>query len=531
VEGVSFQPSGADDHAVASSPPPKGSRSTGDFRATKIKAITALVVLIATFSLTLMMGLSPVLPPLVAGSFLFAVLLRGNYSWIVHAFILAMFTARTEDLSRGFRAVGFFVYFHEILLYGSLIYAIWLFRTTPTAAKRLRHSLAARAAITFSVVIAIGLTLGVIHHHVIYDIQLDARPVIDMMTVVFVVAVIVAVDDWQRYVKTITASLIFSAVLMVYASATGMPLGGRTETAELFAAGGRTLAGGSNAIRYLTDATPLALAGLLGSTALLMLGRKRVPQVMPMLIASLVISVLSFSRTTLLALAGTFVFAVLISLLNGHISQLARRLALLPLVAGVVLFAVISLGDVLGAHDWIETQATGYANRVIAGLDASNERADTSLRYREQENEYINKTGAENPILGGGFGQHYKPPTGKRGTFPAVEGQLYSHNVYNWLYVKVGLVGATAFVVLLATSIFPALFRYRRNLMMTTVAATLVGLSLAMLYSPMPIDPLGSSTIGLVIGLCIGAGALKVSRTADSPLGSRKSNVATPANP
>jgi hypothetical protein len=524
-------PSGAGDSAVVSNPPHSGVRSIADLRARKVTAITVVVVLIVTFGLTLMIGLYPVLPLLAAGVFLFAVLLRGNYSLIVHAFLLVTFTARTQELPHGFRVLSFYIWWHEPLIIGSLCYAIWLLRAAPSVANRLRHSIPARVALLFSVVVVVGIILGILYGHPLYDIQYDVRPPINMMIVVFIAAVIVAVDDWQRYIKTITVSLIFSAVLMVYASATGMQLGGRNETAQLYAEGGRALAGGSNAMRYLTDATLPALAVLLGCAALLTLGRVRLTQVTPMLIASLVISVLSFSRTTILALAGAFVFAFLIALLNGHLVRLALRLVLMPLVTAVALFALLNLGNALGGQEWIKTQTTGYVDRVISGLAPSNVQADTSVRYRAQEDQFIEKTGAESPILGGGFGQRYKPPTGKRGTFTAVGGQLYSHNVYNWFYIKSGLAGVVAFLALIATSVLPALLRHRGNLLLTTAASTLVGLSLAMLYSPIPIDQVGSPLLGIVIGLCIGAGTLKVSRTADLQLNSQPSISATPDNP
>jgi hypothetical protein len=509
--GASSHSPRAGEHAIVSSPSSSRLRNAVSSRKARTTAIMTVVVLMVTFGLTLMTGLRPVIPPLAAGAFLFAVLLRENPSLIVHVLLLVNFTARTQGLPRGIRLIGgYFINYNEILILGSLIYAIWLLRQAPLVANRFTQSVAARAALFLSAVIVLGIGIGILHEHPIWDIQYDVRSVIGMMIVVFIAAVIVAVNDWQRYVKTVTTSLIFSAVLMIYASATGMRLAGRTETAQLYAQGGRALAGGSNAIRYLTDATQPAMAVLLGCVALLTFGRIHPLQIMPMLIPSLVISALGFTRSTLLAIAGTFVFAVLLALLDDQVVQLTRRLLLMPIVVGVAVFALLNLGDAVGAHDWIQTQVTGYANRVIAGLEESNRQLDSSAGYREQETEYVMQTGAKSPIVGGGFGQRYKPPTGERGTFFANEGELYSHNVYNWLYVKVGLVGVVAFVALLATSILPALSRYRRNIVLATAAATMVGLSLAMFFTPIPIDEGNSSVVGLVIGLGIGAGTLNV---------------------
>ena len=59
------------------------------------REITAtVVVVVATLGLSFTAGLNPVLPAVVAGAFLFAVLLIGNRSWIVHALLIVTFTQR-----------------------------------------------------------------------------------------------------------------------------------------------------------------------------------------------------------------------------------------------------------------------------------------------------------------------------------------------------------------------------------------------------------------------------------------------------
>jgi hypothetical protein len=468
-----------------------------------------VVVSAVAFGLALVTGSSATLPVLVAGAFLFVVLLVGNGSWIVHALLVVLFITRPQGVAYGFRLSGYFIYFSEILVAGSLIYAVYLIRGSPATARRLRATVGMRAAILFAVVIAFGVIVGVVRGNIFYDIQYDVRPISTMAVTMFVVAVIVAMDDWRPYVKTIAAILSFSAILTIYASVTGLRLGGRTETAQLYAKGGKALAGDSDAVRYLTDATPLALAVFLGCAALLFLGRVSATRILPLLIPAMVISFLSFSRNTILALAGALAFTLIIGLLRGHIAALSLRFVRIIVTVAVAVFGILLVSQALGVENWIQTQVAGYAGRVIAGLDESSQKEDNSTLYRLQEDRYIQASGAENPILGGGFGKRYKPPTGERGSFYAVGGQLYAHNAYGWLYVKVGIVGVATFVMLLAAATLPALSRFPPNPLLSAAAATLVGLSIIMVVVPMPVDHGNAPLLGLVIGTCIGAGALK----------------------
>ena len=485
----------------------------------KTSAALAGVVVICVSGLTMSMtGLAPTLPAVAAAAFLFVIVLMRNPAWMVHATLVVLFTTSVPEIPRGLRVGGVFIYFNEFFIFGSLLYALSLMRKNSTLVMQLRRTIATRLVYAFSLVVLIGLAIAVLRGYPFWDIQYDVKSVVELVVVVFISSVIVIIDDWSRYVKTITSILIFSALLTVYASATGFVLWGRTEAAELYAMGGRAIAGGSTAVRYLTQTTPLALAALSGCVALILIGRVSAAKVTPMLVPALIISILSFSRNTLLAIAGAFIFALLIAVARGNFSRLALRLASVPLVAGLVMISTIGIGSAVGAGNWITTQATGYSNRVIAGFDESNERADTSASYREQENDYILRTGATHPVFGGGFGTHYKPPTGGRKTFPAFEGTMYSHNAYNWLYVKVGLVGVGVFAALIIACALPALNRKKDSTLLQVSASTLAGLSVAILVTPMPIEQPGSALLGIVMGLCIGTNARLDQQKRDSRL-------------
>lgn len=505
------------DHAPISLGAPPPSTSRDGFGPKAQATLASVAVLFALLAMTSSMtGLNPTLPAVAAGAFLFIVLLTGNRTWIVHGTLVVLFMTSVPEIPRGIRVGGIYVYFYEFLILGSFVYAVSLLRQNSAPVIALARSIAMRIALAFSLVLIFGLCLAMIRGYPFWDIQYDAKAIIEMMVVLFVTAVIVTAEDWRQYVKTITAILILSAVLMVYASATGFVLWGRTEAAELYASGGRVIAGGSDAVRYLTQTTPLALAVLVGCVALMLVGRVRLLQILPMLIPALIISILSFSRNSLLALAGAFVFTLFIALCRGHIARIVLRLAAVPLVVAIVIFGVLGIGSAIGARDWIDTQATGYANRVLAGFDESNERADTSAGYREQENESIRKAGAQHPVFGGGFGTHYKLPTGKRDTFPAFEGTMYSHNAYNWLYVKIGSMGVLVFGLLILSCLVPTLARKGDSDLLAAAGSTLAGLGVAIIVTPMPIEQPGSALLGIVMGLCIGGNIVRES-TASEP--------------
>lgn len=485
------------------------SKTVGEARRSIRLVLIALVGLLSILLASAALDIEPTFVVLIAAGLWLIALLRLNPSWIVHLTLIVLFAAKTEGLPRGIRVLGIFIYFHEVLLTGAVVYAIWLARHNRTVVAALRSVQACWAAVAFACVVVIGLFIGFFRGYPAWDIQYDVRNVLAMMAFALVASVIVTIDDWRRYIKTFTAILVFSALLMIYASVTGLPLEGRTETAQLYTSGGRVLAGGSDAIRYITDTTHLAAAALLAGVAILLLRKAAFRRVVTVLGASFLISMLSFSRNTLAALAGTVVFVLIIAVFHRKFLRVLSRLAIAPLVAVIAFYTVLGIGATVGADDWIQTQRTGYQNRVLAGFDQANERADNSAQYREVENTYIKQAGSENPVLGGGFGTRYKPPRGKRGSFEAVWGTLYTHNAYNWIYVKTGLVGVLFFGLLIVACLSQALFRRRDTALIVVGACTLTGLSVTMLVAPLPIDGTGACVVGIVMGVCMGGEALR----------------------
>lgn len=466
--------------------------------------VLVVAVLAVTFGLTATMDdLEPIEPVLVAGVFVFLMLVVRNGSWMVHGALVALFMTAPIDTPQGLRLSGIFVYFYEMLILGALFFAVKLVCENPVVLERMKRSAAVRVAGAFVAVVIGGVLIAVWRGNSIWNIQFDVKPMVEMLMVVFICIVVVLTGTWRQYVPTLQVIIGVSAALAVYASATGFELAGRSEAAELYAAGGRIIGGGSDAVRLITQTTPLALAVMLGLVACALLGKVSLMHVCTLFLPSMLITVLSFSRNTLLALAGAVVFSILIAISKGLISRVVLRTALIPVIAAPVIFVALAIGNAVGAESWIDTQVTGYENRVFAGLSDANERVDNSASYRDEETMYISKVGARHPIFGGGFGTAYKPPGGERGSFFALAGTLYTHNFYNWLYLKVGIIGLGTFAALVLTCVTPALRRGPSNVLLTSASAVLVGLCITISVAPLPIDQPGSAMFGIVFGLCI----------------------------
>ncbi len=499
---------------------------------------TTVAALIVTFDLSFRAGSDPVVPVVLAGVFPLAVLLAGNRSrivrlapnrgWMVHAMLITAFTTTPLGTPFGIRVGGYYVFFYELFAFGSLLYVIGLLRASPVATARLQNSAGVWATVLFGITVVSGVIIGLVHGSFLKDILIDVRAIGDMMIVIFVVTAIFALDDWRRYLKTISGILTFSAVMILYASVSGQSVGFRTETAELY---DKTT---SNATRFITQTTALALAGVLACVTLLVLGRVTARHAAPMLIPSLAICFLSFSRNTILALAGALAFTLVFTLINGHLARAARHFVMMAVVTCTAVFGLSILGGAIGAGQWVDDQVKGYADRVVAGFEQSNVKHDTSAQGRLKEDAHLTKAGDAHPIFGSGFGYRYKPPEGGGIRDPSdfagtATGQLYAHNTYLWFYVKVGVVGAATFLMLIVVGVLPALGRRRPSPVSVSAAGTLVGLSLAMSVVPLPLDQCNSAALGLVIGASLEAGTLRANRNPRLQLQSQQPTVAIPS--
>ena len=129
-----------------------------------------------------------------------------------------------------------------------------------------------------------------------------------------------------------------------------------------------------------------------------------------MLVSSLVITFLSFSRNSILSVAGAVVFALIIALLAGHFIRIVSRALLMGVVVGAVAIGVSAAGGAVGAGDWIDKQVGAYSDRVVTGFQRISD--DSSAQLREEEVAFLYRAGAEHPLFGSGFG--YRQSCGGR---------------------------------------------------------------------------------------------------------------------
>ena len=469
----------------------------------KTAAIGLTLIAAVALASSLLVGVSPVLAVAIPIALGYLVLLRHNPSWIVHGLIVVCFTTTPSSVPDGFGFAGYYVYFYEFFLIGSAVYAIASVRAAPSR-MNVSASIGLRATWLFVAAVVMAGCIGVMNGHSIQDIHTDSRPIADMLIGIFVFTTIVAVGDGLRYVKTVTAVLVVSAVVMIGASVAGVPLSGREETAQLYTTSGSLVSGGSDALRYLTQTTPLALAALLFCVALVALRRARLSSVAPILIASLVVSFLGFSRNTLLALAGTMLFVLIASFVNGWFLSTVVRLVQTVAIGAVVLGLLVVLARSVGGGVWIDEQISGYTNRVFAGLDQSTAAVDTSTQDRLQEDRYILRAADGHEVFGNGAGTRYKPAMGPASEFAADKGELYAHNFYGWLYVKSGIVGVSAFVIMVAAGLLPSLRRRYRSRTLAAASGVLFGVAIALIVMPLPLDHVNSTLFAMILGVCFG---------------------------
>jgi O-antigen ligase len=211
-----------------------------------------------------------------------------------------------------------------------------------------------------------------------------------------------------------------------------------------------------------------------------------------------IIAVLSFARSTLIAMAVAAVVAFVASLGWSAL----RRTAVLT-VAGAVLLAVTVPGALFllqhsSAGAWLGDQFTGFSNRVLGGVSTKTLAADKSTLDRLAEDANLNRAIAKAPVFGHGLGYAYQLPFGKAGSFTATLGTTAAHNFYLWWLAKAGAVGMAAFALLALTPVIRALRCASAPAKIS--AAVSVGLFALCTVDPILEEQGGGMTMGLALG-------------------------------
>lgn len=340
-----------------------------------------------------------------------------------------------------------------------------------------------------------------------FDAGFDARLVLRESTTLFemvigfTLALFVVYGGYMRWFVGVTAVILwFSAGMAIVSSLHAIRLAGRAESLE-----GSTGAG--QALRIiLTTQTP-ATAVLCGLVAAVIVGRVNSATLFTLGPPALIISMLSFSRNTLIAMAVAGGVAILVSFSWATL----RRTAFMVLISAVVL-AVAVPGSLFvlqnsDAGTWLSDQFSAFNQRVLGGISSSALEVDESALERLREDNLLFHAISQAPVFGHGLGYAYQPPHGND-EFGTVFYPAYSHNFYLWWLAKAGWVGMAAFVVFALTPVVMAIRGASASAKIS--AAVSVGLLAISVVWPLPEMPSDSLALGIALGSAMGYGSARI---------------------
>jgi hypothetical protein len=432
---------------------------------------------------------APVLTLAVIGVVAFVLLLALRPLWLVHITLFLAITTLPAAVPYSLAIGSKSLFLFEPLVYICALYVVSRFRPPPAAVG------SACLLVGFAVY---GFVSGYVRGYPRDVVISEARPHVACAAVLLTAGCLIGSEHARSLLITLRWSLWTSAVFTVVGSVTGLPLNGRIETAGLFINGQETT---SDALRLLTPASHVADAVLCVCVALLITGRVKIRPLVPYLVPALVISLLGFSRNTLLAVGVAVVVALVATRSTRILAGLLRIVGVA--VAGAAVVALLVTARLPG-HDWVQRQGDAFQSRVIAGAFDSQVRSlDASALARQVEDGYADAAIATAPLGGHGFGYAYRPAFGPPVTFTARVGPYYVHDFYRWVWVKTGIVGLTLWALIVVPPFVRRIVRPSPR--GTAFAAATAGLFVVCLVAPLPtgIDDGGAVTIGIVLGgLC-----------------------------
>jgi O-antigen ligase len=310
----------------------------------------------------------------------------------------------------------------------------------------------------------------------------------------FVLAVLIVRADYVRQsIWVASAVMWFSAGMILASSLTGLRLAGRAESLAAET--------GVDAIRIVTVTQAPAVAVLTALVAAQIIGRARWSTWLMLGVPALMITLLSFSRHTLIGLAVAAVVAIAANLGWAAIRRLASIVAVGAAVLAVVTPAALFLLQNYAAGAWLSKQVDAFSHRVLDGVSTSALEVDSSTLARLHENTNLWRAIGESPLLGHGLGYAYQLPFGPAGSFTADLGPTYAHNFYLWWLVKAGVIGMVVFALFALVPVVRAL--RAASAPATIAAAVSAGLLAICVVDPLPLERASS----LVLGIALGAAA------------------------
>ncbi|WIM85722.1 O-antigen ligase family protein [Candidatus Mycobacterium wuenschmannii] len=320
----------------------------------------------------------------------------------------------------------------------------------------------------------------------------EAMYMVELVVGLVLALLIVYADYIKGTIYAVAATLWFSAGMVIAGSFHSIQLAGRSESMA-------DMAGAVDTNRIITTAETPAIAALTTLVALHILGRGRTAAWFVFFPPALIITALTFARSTLLAIG----VAALVAILTNMGWPTLRRTGTL-LLWGAALLAITLPGALFllqhsPAGAWLSTQITGYNNRVLGGVSTDALAVDESTLDRLRENAKLNHAIGEAPVFGHGLGYAYQMPFGNDPNwFTATLGTTYAHNFYLWWLCKTGAVGMSAFVWFALTPLIRGL-RSTSSLAKASVAVSL-GLLVICNVAPLPEEPASALVLGMALG-------------------------------
>jgi O-antigen ligase len=345
--------------------------------------------------------------------------------------------------------------------------------------------------VTVAYFVAAGLTGGNdparVNREALFLVELVAGFVLALL--------IVRASHVREAIWAIGAVLWFSAGMILLSSLTGMKLMGRAVSLQ-------AETGAAQAVRLITFTETPALAVLAALAASQIVGRGRLSVHLGLGLPALLITLLAFSRGSLIVLGVAVAIALLASWGWSSLRRSAVLAAVVAALVAVVVPSALFLLHNTGAGAWMGDQLSAYSNRVFGGVSPTALAIDNSTQDRLREDDHLLVAIADSPLLGHGLGYAYQLPFGKPGTFTATLGTTYSHNFYLWWLVKAGAVGMASFALLALTPVARGI--RSASAASKISAAVSAGLLAGCAVGPMPEEPVQALVLGLALGAALG---------------------------
>lgn len=354
-------------------------------------------------------------------------------------------------------------------------------------------------AVVFSTVI--GFAAG----HVAKVVMRESTTMLEV-AIGFALALLVVYGNHVSWsIRAMVVILWLSAGMAIASSLHLVRLAGRAESLE-------DTTGASHAVRFILSTQTPATAVLSALVAATIVGRIRAGMYLALGPPAAIISVLSFSRNTLIAMAVAGGVALVASLSWGAVRRALTAAAVGAAAIAVTVPASLFLLQHTKAAAWLGDQYAAFSQRVLGGVSSNALAVDISAQDRLREIGLLKGTIAQAPVFGHGLGFPYHPPDGDD-EFHAIFHPAYSEQFYLWWLAKAGAVGMAVFALFALTPLILALRCGSAPARISAaVAAGLLAISAVWPLPEMPMDALG---LGLALGSAMGFAGLR-GRTQDT---------------